>query len=507
MPVYVPIITDPTVKLFCHDKSVHIAAGEAVTFDNTQCHWRINGQDQECIYLVVETKGSPTFNKMRGHGGENIPVRDIPFRDIPFVPENHCQIPLEVYRFEVLTTQEISDLSRNILFEIENAQIPQSEFQNVVHHVEAFRQQWEKTFSRFGHHHAGELAYQDSILYFHEQIVPLTRKWLHLGGKGKNAQMVISSMLLMSPPAPKRINRRLLAKKRLLQTEPEQNWEDFQCPEFEKPLFIVSTPRAGSTLLFETLSQFPEVWTIGEESHELIEGIPALHPSAKNYSSNRLTEADALPDISSALRERFARQLQDREGGAYFKLSVKQRPKKVRFIEKTPKNALRIPFIKAVFPDALFIYLYRDPKENISSMMEGWRSRRFIAYRDMPGWPFKEWSFLLTPGWASLQDKPLVEIAAYQWKTTNAYILDDLRALPPSSWYQVRYSDLIQTPKKIISEMSQFAGLHWDQHIEQKLSQSLPVSQMTLSAPSPDKWRKNEKDIATVLPALGMCMK
>jgi len=408
MPVYVPIITHPTVKLCCHDKSVHIAAGEAVTFDNTQCSWMNNGQDQECIYLVVETKGSSTFNKMRGHEGEKIQVRDI-----PYVPENHCQIPLEVYCFYVLTTKEISYLTQDIVSELENAQIPQSEFQNVVHHVEVFRQQWEEKNSRFGHHHAGELAYQDSILYFKEQIVPLIRKWLQSGGKGKNAQMVISSMLLMSPPAPRRINRRLLAKKRLLKTEPEQNWEDFQCPEFEKPLFIVSTPRAGSTLLFETLSQFPDVWTTGEESHELIEGIPALHPSAKNFSSNRLTEADALPHISSTLRERFAKQLQDREGGAYLKLSAKQRPQKVRFIEKTPKNALRIPFIKAVFPDALFIYLYRDPKENISSMMEGWRSRRFIAYRDMPGWPFKEWCFLLTPGWASLQDKPLVEIAAY----------------------------------------------------------------------------------------------
>jgi len=61
---------------------------------------------------------------------------------------------------------------------------------------------------------------------------------------------------------------------------------------------------------------------------------------------------------------------------------------------------------------------------------------------------------------------------------------------------------MIRAPKKTISEISQFAGFDWDQHIEQKLSQSLPVSKMTLSAPSPDKWRKNEKDIATVLPTL-----
>lgn len=50
--------------------------------------------------------------------------------------------------------------------------------------------------------------------------------------------------------------------------------EDFQLPEFDRPIFIVSTPRAGSTLLFETLSQFPELWTVGRESHDIMEEIP-----------------------------------------------------------------------------------------------------------------------------------------------------------------------------------------------------------------------------------------
>ena len=46
--------------------------------------------------------------------------------------------------------------------------------------------------------------------------------------------------------------------------------EDFQLPEFDRPIFILSAPRAGSTLLFETLSQFPDIWTIGRESHDII---------------------------------------------------------------------------------------------------------------------------------------------------------------------------------------------------------------------------------------------
>ncbi|MFM6835651.1 MAG: hypothetical protein ACKPKC_14230, partial [Dolichospermum sp.] len=57
-----------------------------------------------------------------------------------------------------------------------------------------------------------------------------------------------------------------------------------------------------------------DLWTIGDESHKIIEGIPALHPAARNFSSNRLIESDATPEIALNLRKRFVTQLQNREG-------------------------------------------------------------------------------------------------------------------------------------------------------------------------------------------------
>ncbi len=276
--------------------------------------------------------------------------------------------------------------------------------------------------------------------------------------------------------------------------------EDFQLPEFDRPIFIVSAPRAGSTLLFETLSQFPELWTVGRESHDIMEEIPELHPAFRNYSSNRLTEADAVPHVGLALRDGFVRQLRDRSKTAYINLPVKERPQKIRFLEKTPKNALRVPFLKAVFPDALFIFLYREPRGNISSIIEGWKAKRFIPYPQLPGWENQNWSFLLIPGWQSLQNCSIAEIAARQWKIANSYIWDDLQSLPSSSWFLLRYQDLIEEPKKVIREISKFTGLSWDTQIEEKLSQSLPNSAETISPPSPNKWRRNEREIMEILP-------
>jgi hypothetical protein len=276
--------------------------------------------------------------------------------------------------------------------------------------------------------------------------------------------------------------------------------EELKLPEFDKPIFIISAPRAGSTLLFETLSQFPNLWTVGRESHDLIEAIPELHPAAHNFSSNRLTEADALPHIGPALRDGFVRQLRDRSGTAYLNLPIEQRPQKIRFLEKTPKNALRVPFLKAIFPDALFIFLYREPRANISSIMEGWRSPHFIPYPELPGWQKKKWRFLLIPGWSSLQNCSQAEIAARQWQTANSYIWNDLQSLPSSSWRPVRYRDLIEEPEKAIKQISEFAGIELDAKIEERLSKSLPISAVTLSAPSPEKWRKNEREILEILP-------
>lgn len=277
---------------------------------------------------------------------------------------------------------------------------------------------------------------------------------------------------------------------------------DFQPPQFDRPLIIVSAPRAGSTLLFETLAHFPELWTIGEESHEIIEGIPALHPAAHGYASNRLTAADASPAVIADLQDRFARQLRDHTGRHLIDLPAAERPATVRMLEKTPKNALRIPFLHALFPDARFLFLYREPAANIGSMLEGWQSGRFIAYRSLPGWSRGSWSFLLTPGWETLQEKSVAEIAAQQWQVANATMLADLAALPAAAWSLVHYAELVRDPVLTIRQIAQFAGLAWDAKVAHHLAQPLPISRVTLSAPSEEKWRKHASQIAPLLPGL-----
>ena len=163
---------------------------------------------------------------------------------------------------------------------------------------------------------------------------------------------------------------------------------------FDRPVIILAAPRSGSTLLFETLSECADAWTIGGESHAVIESLPALNPGSGMISSNRLTAQHAAGGVADMMRRRFARMLRDRDGREFFR---NQQLGPLRFLEKTPKNSLRLPFLDAIFPDALYIFLFRDVRANLSSMMEAWRSTRWKTYPRLAGWNGPPWSLLLPP--------------------------------------------------------------------------------------------------------------
>jgi len=268
---------------------------------------------------------------------------------------------------------------------------------------------------------------------------------------------------------------------------------------FDRPVIILSAPRSGSTLLYETLSETKDIWTIGGESHQIIEGVAALNLNSGRVDSNRLTDSHASDPIVQFMRRRFARSLRDRDGREFFRNPETGR---LRFLEKTPKNSLRIPFMEKVFPGALYIFLFRDVRANLSSMMEAWRSRRWVTYPQLPGWRGPPWSLLLPPGWRTMNGRTLEEVCAFQWRCANQTVIEDLRKIPEQRWTTVDYQALLDEPLRTIERLCAFAGLEIDQRLEGRLRKPLPLSRYTQTQPAPDKWRKNEREIEAVLDSL-----
>jgi LPS sulfotransferase NodH len=271
-----------------------------------------------------------------------------------------------------------------------------------------------------------------------------------------------------------------------------------------EPLFVVSAPRAGSTLLAWLLTHCDALWHLGRESRRLLEAVGGLHPRAREWHSGRLDAAAATPATIAALHEALARELRRHDGARLADLPPAARPAAVRFFDKSPEHALRVPFLAAAFPDARFVFLHRDPRESIASLIEAWTvaratRARFVAYDDVPGWD-GPWAMVLPPGWRALAGRPLAAIAAAQWRACNTHLMDDLAALPPERVLRVTYRDLVGDPRDLVARACDFAAVPVTPRLAAALARPLPYASTTVTPPAPDKWRRHADAIAAVWP-------
>jgi hypothetical protein len=484
MRVHVPIVTQPGVRFYCGDADINMAAGECWIFDTWRLHRVHNNGDDMRIHLVADTVGGDGFwnlmTRSRPHhvGMQGWSVDDIaPRADAP--PELQFE---SVNTPRVMTPWELHSHLAFLFGELK----PSALIQDAQQRTLRFMRSWQAAWSQFGDAEQGRPdfrrlldAYTAEMARYKGQMALRNELDFH---------KVLTIMVLVSALSDKATPVVFGEPRDAPGKAPAPRARD---AEFDRPVFIVSPPRSGSTLLFETLTQAQNVYTIGDESHGLIEGVQVLHPSAGGFESNRLDARVAGSDVAAHLRGRFRAALIDRNGTPPSAFPL-------RMLEKTPKNSLRIPFLTRVFPEAHFIYLHRDVRAVLASMIEAWTSGRFRTYPTLPGWSGPPWSLVLTPGWRELVGKPLHEIVAAQWQATTQVLLDDLAQLPPERVHVARYDALLADPAAEIARLCTSVDFVWDRALDAQL----PLSRYTTSKPDPDKWRRHETQIQALLPGL-----
>ena len=270
---------------------------------------------------------------------------------------------------------------------------------------------------------------------------------------------------------------------------------------FDRPLIILSAPRSGSTLLYELLTRAPGVWSLGGESHGVIEELGGLDPMDGRVRSNRLTEVDADGETVATLRSGFLLGARDASGVRYLDCSPAARPATMRFIEKTPKNMLRIPFMRAVFPGARFVLLLREPREALSSMIEAWESGKFITYPALAGFR-GPWSMLLPEGYQSVSDTSIDVCAAFQWREALRVAFADVQALPAEHVAIVTYDELTRAPASVVRRLAALADIDLESVARFAEHEKLPISTHTISTPAPEKWQRHARRMKPFLPEL-----
>lgn len=506
MRVHVPIVTTPAVRFHCGEAEIHMAAGECWVFDTWRRHGVVNNGDVDRIHLVMDTVGGDGLWRLlaegRPAGVDGVPGRNWSPKRIAFDASAPAP-PLDFESRNVPLVMTPWELREHIGFLLREA-VPDPRLAAIQRALSLFTRSWQANWACHGEDRNGWPRYR--------QLLDDLRN--ELGAHGGNQVGLRNEVGLMhaldgcvfavalADEAGRSDEARRdhhgggaqadATKAAAVPATPVSSPATGAEIRFERPLFIVSPPRSGSTLLFETLSGAPGLYTTGDESHELIEGIAGLSPAQRDYDSNRLRELDASGPVAVELRQRFRERLHDRDG------NTADPTTSIRLLEKTPKNALRIPFLREVFPDARFIYLHRDPRQVLGSMLDGWRSGGFRMYPDLPAWRGPPWSFLLVPGWRELIGKPVEDIVAAQWQRTMQAMLDDLDAMPADRWIGIDYARFLQDPQRETSRLCAWAGLDWDRTLDAQL----PLSRYTLTAPDPDKWRRHAEAIEPRLAAL-----
>ena len=259
--------------------------------------------------------------------------------------------------------------------------------------------------------------------------------------------------------------------------------------ELDKPIFIIGAPRSGTSILFSVLRSSEHVAHWPGEAHEVWEA--DHHPALRGWDSNVAGAADAEGSIDRIRREFFLV-----TGGTK------------RLIDKTPRNVLRVPFVDRIFPDARYVFLMRDGRDNVNSLINAWRSPRYRTYRlpephSIPGVDPNWWKFVLYPGWRDDVGGPLEVVCAHQWVAANEHALDAFADIPESRWTKLRYEDLVARPDAEIGRVLAFLGLPHDAAVMSKAAALNRTPINVVTPPERGKWRKeNPEEIASVLSLL-----
>ncbi|PYJ93219.1 MAG: hypothetical protein DME62_09560 [Verrucomicrobia bacterium] len=186
----------------------------------------------------------------------------------------------------------------------------------------------------------------------------------------------------------------------------------------ERPIFIVSSGRSGSTILTWCLGQHPNIIP-EEESNWLgpfaIDAAVAFHRGSVRGERGQLS-ANFI----------------QREAPA-FKVSRSPEEPKSRWVDGTPEYSFYICGLRKLFPQALFVHLVRDVTAVVRSLLNFFPDGRNRLVAN--------------------------EQAAYEyWLRRVTHCFEAEQAYGPAVVYRVRYSDFVERSESTMRSLLEFLG-------------------------------------------------
>ena len=249
-------------------------------------------------------------------------------------------------------------------------------------------------------------------------------------------------------------------------------------PMLRSPVFTVSAPFSGATVLYDALARASGVWRPRTADATFLEALPEIDPARRDWGSHAVG-ADQAPALAEAVRDRLLETLVDREGRS------PDAARDVRALAGGARLALRVPLLAAVFPDARFVVSFREPAAAITEMLAAWRSGRFASCSALPDWDGPAWSLPLPPGWRDLTGLPLEEVVVAQWAAITELLFDDLEALAPERWAACDLATLLAEPRTELQRLCGFLDIPYDQALLTPVETAARVLTARAAPPAP----------------------
>jgi tetratricopeptide (TPR) repeat protein len=227
------------------------------------------------------------------------------------------------------------------------------------------------------------------------------------------------------------------------------------------PIFLISLPRSGSTLLEQMLGRHPQIEAVGELPYiqSMLRSMFELHLRREPISVPALVQRLSPQQMRGLAQDYLERASLHRHSDAPY------------FIDKLPTNWTNILLIRQILPQARFIEIRRNPMDCC----------------------FSNFSHYFGSAHASSFD--LVHMARScvdYWR-----FMDHLAQTGPGSMCSIRYEDLIDDPEPALRNVLDYLGLEWDDSLLRFYESS-----RTVRTPSAEQVRRplNRKGLDTWKP-------
>lgn len=270
--------------------------------------------------------------------------------------------------------------------------------------------------------------------------------------------------------------------------------------ELKPPIILLGNFRSGTTMMQKIIASHPDVVPLYEPVGLWLYADPLR-------SHDEFGEEDATHRVRRYIRKRFLRF--QRENGNR------------TIIEKTPHNILRIGYVRAIFPEARYLYIVRNPLSFISSVELKWqrpagrkRIKKRLKFTPLTQVPLYLGRFLSQqwctkvlrrkylpvwgPRYKGIQEDrkthDLLTVIARQWARASSKAERELARFDEGQVLRLRYEDFVESPTDYLERICAHCGLRMTDEMAETVRNMVRTDRKL-------KWQRFEPhELARILP-------